>query len=69
MSITPWPPIPSFIPENAPFSPEQRGWLNGLFAGLISLEEGGITPLSSERAAALLPDLLGAPKPAKEEAD
>jgi len=69
MSITPRPPIPSFIPENAPFSPEQRGWLNGLFAGLISLEEGGITPLSSERAAALLPDLLGAPKPAKEEAD
>ncbi|MGB7257946.1 MAG: sulfite reductase subunit alpha [Pseudolabrys sp.] len=62
MSITQRPPIPSFIPETAPFSPGQRMWLNGLFAGLISLEEGGITPLSSERAAALLPDLLGDPK-------
>ncbi|MGH6789666.1 MAG: sulfite reductase subunit alpha [Pseudolabrys sp.] len=62
MSITQRPPIPSFIPETAPFSPGQRMWLNGLFAGLISLEEGGITPLSSERAAALLPDLLGGPK-------
>lgn len=27
------PPIP-LIPENAPFSPEQRAWLNGFFAGL-----------------------------------
>ncbi|HET7850730.1 MAG TPA: sulfite reductase subunit alpha [Pseudolabrys sp.] len=59
MSITPRPPVPSFIPESAPFSPEQRLWLNGLFAGLISLDEGGVTPLSSERAAALLPDILG----------
>jgi len=67
MSITPRPPIPSFIPETAPFSTEQRMWLNGLFAGLISLEEGGITPLSSERAAALLPDLLGAPKATTED--
>jgi sulfite reductase (NADPH) flavoprotein alpha-component len=25
-----------FIPENAPFSPEQRAWLNGLLAGLFS---------------------------------
>src|SRR5262249_4842230 len=58
MSITQRPPIPSLIPETAPFTPEQRTWLNGLFAGLISLDEG-VTPLSSERAAALLPDLLG----------
>jgi len=69
MSITPRPPIPSFIPETAPFSTEQRMWLNGLFAGLISLDEGGVTPLSSERAAALLPDLLGAPKPATDDID
>jgi sulfite reductase (NADPH) flavoprotein alpha-component len=61
MSITQRPPIPSFIPESAPFSPEQRTWLNGLFAGLFSLDGGGATPLSSERAAALLPDLLGRP--------
>ena len=25
-----------FIPDNAPFSPEQRGWLNGFLAGLYS---------------------------------
>lgn len=25
-----------FIPENAPFTPEQRAWLNGLFAGIFS---------------------------------
>src|SRR5215472_6358813 len=66
MSITQRPPIPSLIPETAPFTPEQRTWLNGLFAGLISLDEG-VTPLSSERAAALLPDLLG--KSAAEDAD
>jgi sulfite reductase (NADPH) flavoprotein alpha-component len=26
------------IPETAPFSPEQRSWLNGFFAGLLSLD-------------------------------
>ncbi len=31
-----------FIPENAPFSPEQRGWLNGYLAGLFSRE--GVDP-------------------------
>ena len=31
-------PIPSLVPETAPFSPEQRAWLNGFFAGLVSLE-------------------------------
>ena len=28
-------PIP-FIPDNAPFTPEQRVWLNGYLAGLFS---------------------------------
>ncbi|HEX5211920.1 MAG TPA: sulfite reductase subunit alpha [Pseudolabrys sp.] len=55
MSISPR--IPSLIPESAPFTPEQRVWLNGLFAGMISLEEG-VTPLSSEEAAKLLPDVI-----------
>ena len=59
MSITQRPPIPSLIPESAPFTPEQRTWLNGLFAGLISLEES-VTPLSSEQAAKLMPGLLDA---------
>ena len=54
MSITQRPPMPSLIPESAPFTPEQRTWLNGLFAGLISLEDS-VTPLYSEQAAKLLP--------------
>jgi sulfite reductase (NADPH) flavoprotein alpha-component len=58
MSMTPRPPIPSFIPESAPFTPEQRTWLNGLFAGLFGLEEG-VTPLSAADVAKLLPGLVG----------
>jgi sulfite reductase (NADPH) flavoprotein alpha-component len=34
------PPIVNLLPENAPFTPEQRNWLNGFFAGLVSLEGG-----------------------------
>ena len=68
MSITPRTPIPSFLPENAPFSPEQRNWLNGLFAGLFGLE-GGVTPLSRDDVARLLPDLVDAPAAAPAETD
>ena len=67
MSMTPRPPIPSFIPESAPFTPEQRTWLNGLFAGLFGLQEG-VTPLSYAEVAKLLPGLLpdgGAAAPEK----
>ena len=67
MSMTPRPPIPSFIPKSAPFTPEQRTWLNGLLAGLFGLQES-ITPLSTAEAAKLLPGLLEAPAaPADEE--
>ena len=66
MSITPRPPLPSFLPENAPFSPEQRAWLNGLFAGLFGLE-GGVTPLSKQDVAKLLPGLVDAPEQTAEE--
>lgn len=31
------------IPETAPFSPAQRAWLNGFFAGLLALNEEGST--------------------------
>jgi sulfite reductase (NADPH) flavoprotein alpha-component len=67
MSMTPRPPVPSFIPESAPFTPEQRTWLNGLFAGLFGLEES-VTALSTAEVARLLPGLLGAataPAPAE----
>jgi sulfite reductase (NADPH) flavoprotein alpha-component len=32
------PPMLDLIPATAPFSPEQRTWLNGFFAGLLSVE-------------------------------
>jgi sulfite reductase (NADPH) flavoprotein alpha-component len=32
------PPMLDLIPATAPFSPEQRIWLNGFFAGLLSVE-------------------------------
>jgi len=54
MSITPRPPIPSFLPDNAPFSPEQRAWLNGFFAGYLGLDNGGVTALSPEESARLI---------------
>ncbi len=57
-------PIPSLVPDSAPFSEEQRAWLNGFFAGLVSLDSAGITPLSAEQASALLG---GAPAPAEDD--
>src|ERR1700691_5064256 len=57
MSMHQRPPIPSFIPESAPFTPEQRTWLNGLFAGLFDLQES-VTPLSTVDAAKLLDGLI-----------
>ena len=69
MSMNPRPLIPSFIPESAPFTLEQRTWLNGLFAGVFGLQES-ITPLSPADAAKLLPGLLdAAPAAAPAEAD
>ncbi|MGP0091206.1 MAG: sulfite reductase subunit alpha [Xanthobacteraceae bacterium] len=63
--------IASLLPETAPFTPEQRIWLDGLFAGLLALD-GSITPLSAEDAAALLsglPSSGSAPAPAEPEDD
>jgi sulfite reductase (NADPH) flavoprotein alpha-component len=73
MSITPpRPSIPSIIPETAPFTPTQRAWLNGLFAGVFGLE-GSATPLSKQDVARLFPGLVDAPAeeaaPAEEEDD
>ena len=52
------PPAFQLIPENAPFTADQRVWLSGFFAGLISTDGAvtdGVTALSSERSAALMP--------------
>ncbi len=52
-------PKPELIPESAPFSQEQRAWLNGFFAGLVSLDGGGVTPLSAEQGAAVMKGAAG----------
>jgi sulfite reductase (NADPH) flavoprotein alpha-component len=48
------PPIPALLPETAPFTVEQRAWLNGFFAGYLGLENGGVTALSPEESARLM---------------
>lgn len=58
------PILPPLIPENAPFSPEQRAWLNGFFAGILSLDGGGPQALSRDAATAL----LGSPLPGEAQA-
>ena len=53
MSIQQVPPnIAPLIPDNAPFSPDQRSWLNGFFAGLLSLqgEAQGLQPVDAATA-------------------
>ena len=49
------PPMQDLIPETAPFTREQRLWLNGFFAGLLSVEAelgtagpNGAAPAASE---------------------
>ncbi len=63
------PPIPNIVPENAPFTPEQRSWLSGFFAGLVSLEGAAITPLSAAESAALIPTPPGAAADADDAGD
>ena len=38
----------SLLPENAPFTPSQRAWLNGFFAGLLT---PGVAATAAEPAA------------------
>jgi sulfite reductase (NADPH) flavoprotein alpha-component len=60
MTRTTPPPIPALIPESAPFSAEQRTWLNGFVAGLLGLD-GGVNPLSSAETAALMQGVASTP--------
>ena len=46
------PPLAAIVPESAPFTAEQRVWLNGFFAGLL---DGDATALSPQEAQALMP--------------
>jgi len=45
------PLVPPYIPETAPFSPEQRAWLNGFMAGLYSQGPAGATSAPSANGA------------------
>lgn len=46
----PTPTIAPFIPETAPFSDEQRAWLNGFFAGFLAPQPGAAQPITSQAA-------------------
>ncbi len=50
------PPVKTYdlLPENAPFSPEQRVWLSGFFAGYLNLDTDSVTALTSGEATALM---------------
>ncbi|HEY2533901.1 MAG TPA: sulfite reductase subunit alpha [Xanthobacteraceae bacterium] len=52
MTHSPPPPKLSLLPETAPFTPEQRAWLDGFFAAALGL--GGVTALSPQDGAALI---------------
>src|SRR5260221_7663164 len=39
------------LPETAPFSPAQRAWLNGFFAGLVTTNGSAASPSGSDRIA------------------
>ncbi|HEY6259891.1 MAG TPA: sulfite reductase subunit alpha [Xanthobacteraceae bacterium] len=70
MNLAPPPqPPPSLLPESAPFTPGQRAWLNGFFAGLISVDGSIVTPLSPAESAALMPSLSAQAKGPLEDGD
>jgi sulfite reductase (NADPH) flavoprotein alpha-component len=54
MSVQPAPFLVPMLPDNAPFSAEQRAWLNGFFAALLS-PDSAPKSLTSEQNAALMP--------------
>ncbi|MFG1278482.1 sulfite reductase subunit alpha [Xanthobacter autotrophicus] len=60
-------PVVPVLPDSAPFTGEQRAWLNGFFAAILSADQvSAPTALSAGDAAALMPDM---PAPAAEAED
>ncbi|MDQ0468110.1 sulfite reductase subunit alpha [Labrys wisconsinensis] len=49
------PPPRMLVPESAPFTPEQRAWLNGFFAAVVTAD-GAPMPLTAAEGAALMPE-------------
>jgi len=60
MTHNPPPPKIALIPENAPFTSEQRAWLDGFFIATLGLADTGITALGAEDSAALMADVAAA---------
>tara|TARA_R110002049_G_scaffold4601_5_gene32346 strand:+ start:487228 stop:488814 length:1587 start_codon:yes stop_codon:yes gene_type:complete len=55
----------SFIPDSAPFSQEQRAWLNGFFSGLMGIQPG-MAPGEAIAAAGIVTETIG---PSTDESD
>src|SRR5258708_25815040 len=49
----------SYIPESAPFTPEQRDWLNGFFAGFLAEQSASPPPLSAAADPAFADPIAG----------
>src|SRR5690348_16388648 len=45
--------IAPLIPDNAPFTPAQRAWINGWLAGYLAMDAAAATPAPSPPAAAV----------------
>ncbi len=60
MTHIPPPPKLSLLPESAPFTPEQRAWLDGFFIAALGLSDSGITALSPQDNAALVAGAVAA---------
>ncbi len=65
MTVMDKPPAPgqpgfvSYIPDNAPFSPEQRDWLNGFFAGFVAEQAASPPPLPAAATPAFADPMAG----------
>ena len=59
MTVNAQPILPMIVPESAPFSDEQRSWLNGFFAGLVSLDQ--VTALTQDQTKGLMVDVPKGP--------
>src|SRR5260221_9691348 len=65
MTVLEKPPGPSqpgfvsYIPESAPFTPEQRDWLNGFFAGFLAEQAATPPPLPAAADPAFADPMVG----------
>jgi sulfite reductase (NADPH) flavoprotein alpha-component len=55
------PPRLTLIPDGAPFSVEQRAWLDGFFAAIVPMDAGAVTALSPQQSAELIPSQAKGP--------